>query len=173
MSAASARSPARKIRIPGAPGACNWDSNWSSKRFIMSTCRKGDASRLPFLAYALTTVRVFSVVILSAATRFFTYDEVRPVLAELRDIVPAPLVVADASVAPAAWNAWIAARDRDIRERLVLGDEDTIVNWLMFGTTFTTRPRVLDAAPADAADLLIGRAGDLVGALAAPGRDEQ
>jgi hypothetical protein len=43
----------------------------------------------------------------------------------------------------------------------------------MFGTTFTTRPRVLDAAPADAADLLIGRAGNLVGALAAPGRDER
>jgi hypothetical protein len=94
----------------------------------MSTCRKGEASRFPLFAYALTTVGVFSVVILSAATRFFTYDEVRPVLADLRDIVPAPLVVADASVAAAAWNAWIATRDRDFRERLVRGDEDTFVN---------------------------------------------
>jgi hypothetical protein len=81
--------------------------------------------------------------------------------------------VSDPSAAAAAWNTWIVAHDHDIRERLVRGDEDTIVNWLMFGTTFTTRPRVLDAAPSDAAALLIGRAGDLVAALAAPGRDER
>jgi hypothetical protein len=37
---------------------------------------------------------------------------------------------------------WVERQDRAIRSRLQRGDEETIVNWLLFGTTFTKLPRV-------------------------------
>jgi hypothetical protein len=83
-----------------------------------------------------------------------------------------------------AWPDWIARHDREIRARLEQGDEDTIVNWLLFGTSFTSKPRaVLGAVEAGAADrelilrrtieLISARLDDLVQALATPGTDER
>jgi len=43
------------------------------------------------------------------------------------------------------WPAWVKSRDAEIRERLMGGDEDTIVNFLLFGTTFTHEPRLTSA----------------------------
>ena len=37
---------------------------------------------------------------------------------------------------------WVERQDRAIRSRLQRGDEETIVNWLLFGTTFTKLSRV-------------------------------
>jgi CheR methyltransferase, SAM binding domain len=84
-----------------------------------------------------------------------------------------------------AWPDWIARHDRDVRARLERGDEDTIVNWMLFGTSFTSRPRaVLGAVASDATtdqelvlrrtiELISGRIDDLLKALAAPGTDER
>jgi len=85
----------------------------------------------------------------------------------------------------AAWPLWIERRDREIRARLDQGDEDTIVNWLLFGTTFTSRPRaVLGAVESGTADdrdlvlrrtmeLIAARLDDLLTALRMPGNDER
>jgi hypothetical protein len=85
----------------------------------------------------------------------------------------------------AAWPRWIERRDREIRARLEQGDEDTIVNWMLFGTTFTSRPRaVLGAVESGAAgdpelvlrrtmELISARLDDLLAALATPGNDER
>ncbi len=85
----------------------------------------------------------------------------------------------------AAWPRWIERRDQEIRARLEQGDEDTIVNWMLFGTTFTSRPRaVLGAVESGAAgdqelvlrrtiELISARLDDLLTALAAPGNDER
>jgi hypothetical protein len=84
-----------------------------------------------------------------------------------------------------AWPRWIERRDREIRARLEQGDEDTIVNWTLFGTTFTSKPRaVLGAVESGTADdrelvlrrtieLISARVDDLLDALAAPGSDER
>ena len=84
-----------------------------------------------------------------------------------------------------AWPRWIEQRDREIRARLDQGDEDTIVNWTLFGTTFTSRPRaVLGAVESGAAgdrdavlrrtiELIAARVDDLLTALATPGNDER
>ena len=84
-----------------------------------------------------------------------------------------------------AWPGWIERHDRDIRARLDQGDEDTIVNWMLFGTSFTSRPRAtLGAVEAGAAgdrevvlrrtiELISARVEDLLTALAAPGTDER
>ena len=84
-----------------------------------------------------------------------------------------------------AWPAWIEGHDRDVRARLEQGDEDTIVNWMLFGTSFTSRPRaVLGAVESGAAgdqelvlrrtiELISARLDDLLQALATPGNDER
>ena len=84
-----------------------------------------------------------------------------------------------------AWPGWLERHDRTVRARLEQGDEDTIVNWMLFGTSFTSRPRaVLGAVESGAVgdrelvlrrtiELISGRLDDLLTALAAPGNDER
>ena len=80
---------------------------------------------------------------------------------------------------------WIERHDQQVRARLEQGDEDTIVNWMLFGTSFTSRPRaVLGAVESGTAadrelvlrrtiELISARLDDLLTALAAPGTDER
>ena len=128
---------------------------------------------------SLALAAVLSAV-LHAQTRFTSYAEVRAILTTLADILPPELKQGEASRAERAWTEWAERRDRAIRSRLQRGDEETIVNWLLFGTTFTKLPRVtLDApgaAPADEAQrtkLIASRAADLAAALATPEQDER
>ena len=131
-------------------------------------------------------VGLFSVLafLLSAAistqARFTSFAEVRDTLAALADILPPDLKSADSSHIDRAWTEWVERQDRTIRSRLQRGDEETIVNWLLFGTTFTKLPRVLLDRPggpavdeAQRTKLIGARAADLVAALAAPGQDER
>jgi len=115
-----------------------------------------------------------------AQARYASFAEVRGVVGQLADILPPELRVPNASEAAIAWNGWTERQDRSIRARLQRGDEETIVNWLLFGTTFTELPRVpLDTSgpvPVDDAQrstLIASRAADLSAALAAPGQDER
>jgi hypothetical protein len=99
--------------------------------------------------------------------------------------LPAGLAGLTPAQIDAAWPRWIEQRDREIRARLDQGDEDTIVNWTLFGTTFTSRPRaVLGAVESGAAgdrdavlrrtiELIAARVEDLLTALATPGNDER
>ena len=117
--------------------------------------------------------------------RFVRFGEARPILTELASRLPPQLSPLTPAQLEAGWPGWIAAHDRDVRERLDRGDEDTIVNWMLFGTSFTSRPRaVLGAVESGAArdqelvlrrtiELIQGRLDDLVRALAAPGTDER
>ena len=120
-----------------------------------------------------------------APARFVRYSEARPILTELAGKLPAELGGLTAAQLESAWPAWIERHDRDVRARLDQGDEDTIVNWMLFGTSFTSRPRaVLGAVESGAAgdrevvlrrtiELISARVEDLLTALAAPGTDER
>jgi hypothetical protein len=141
--------------------------------------RKGGATRSPLfvfrsLLFLLSTAAVGAV---DGQNAFTSYADVHSVLEPLADILPSELKTAAPSQIEAAWSAWAVSHDRDIRGRLGRGDEDTIVNWLLFGTSFTSRPRIfLDASGSDAAQLaqlVAARAQDLVAALQAPGSDER
>ena len=84
-----------------------------------------------------------------------------------------------------AWPGWIERHDQQVRARLEQGDEDTLVNWMLFGTSFTSRPRaVLGAVESGAAadpqlvlqrtiELIEARLDDLLTALTTPGNDER
>ncbi len=117
--------------------------------------------------------------------RFVRFSEARPILTELAGRLPTDLTTLTPAQMETAWPGWIERRDREIRARLDQGDEDTIVNWLLFGTTFTSRPRaVLGAVESGTTDdrdlvlrrtmeLIAARLDDLLTALAAPGNDER
>ncbi len=62
------------------------------------------------------------------------------------------------------WDAWVANLDREVRARLRRGDEDSAVNFLLYGMSFTRGPRGGDPAT---------RIPDLAAALASPRRDER
>lgn len=122
---------------------------------------------------------------------YITFEEARPIIEALGEVLPAELRAADSRNLPSIWAGWVARRDAEIRARLVQGDEDSLVNFLLFGTSFTRRPRITlnDLARTGAVHLLSAgdnspeaiaflkavqsRADDLIHALAAPGKNER
>jgi SAM-dependent methyltransferase len=105
------------------------------------------------------------------------YDEARPVIDAFRQQLPAELRGAQTADLEAAWRDWALRHDAAIRARLQRGDEDSIVNLWLYGTTFTARPRVTeqDTGGLDRErleDLLLDRLDDLVDAIVSPGANE-
>jgi hypothetical protein len=72
--------------------------------------------------------------------------------------------------ARSAWPQWLRRRDREIRERLDRGNEDSLVNFWLYGTSFTKQPRAVDAEVArdarsgNPADVVAARLEDLLAA---------
>ena len=136
---------------------------------------------------------LFSVLIVSAAasvaagsgssragaTRTITLAEARPVLAALGDSVPSGLRDLRGPDADARWSDWLKERDVDIRRRIATGDEDSVVNLMLYGTSFTRWPRATPAAVAASGlaarleDVMDGRVADLAAAVESPGTDER
>ena len=120
-----------------------------------------------------------------APARFVRIEEARSILTELTGKLPTELNALTSAQMEKVWPDWIARHDREIRARLAQGDEDTIVNWMLFGTSFTSRPRaVLGAVETGATgdrelvlrrtiELISARLDDLLQALATPGTDER
>jgi len=78
------------------------------------------------------------------------YADAKPVFDALRsDLLP--VVFRDKSPAQreSMWPAWVAQRDADIRARVAAGDEDSVINLLLYGTSFTRRPRPTERQIAD------------------------
>lgn len=72
-----------------------------------------------------------------------SYSEARPALEGLRkDLLPADLRAKTPGEIETLWPAWVSRRDREIRDRLARGDEDSVLNLLLFGSSFTKLPRV-------------------------------
>src|SRR5215510_7962661 len=114
--------------------------------------------------------------------RFLTYEEARPLLQSFDEVLPAELKGKSAEAQAALWPAWVKAQDSAVRARLRRGDEDTLVNFLLFGASFTKQPRVTaqdlaarrQAQTQEAFDKLINaRIDDLIRALASPGSNER
>jgi len=109
------------------------------------------------------------------------FADAQQVLQVLRDeLVPETLRVLTPPEREARWAGWVTARDAAIRRRVAQGDEDSLVNLVFFGTTFTRRPRpseselnALLTRPADGLAALRPRLDDFMAAVAAPGSDER
>jgi hypothetical protein len=111
---------------------------------------------------------------LLAADRAFTpYANVKPILDDQRRAVPAELSNAD----EATWLAWARRQDSSIRARLQQGDLDSMVNLLLYATSFTRQPRISmqgeGIAQASKSGVLRARVDDLVAGLRSPGDNER
>jgi len=140
---------------------------------------------------------VFSVLIAALAagslaaaatpqTVFLSLQEVRPALESFRSILPDQLKTSETSL-DAAWRGWARRANESIRARVAQGDEDSLVNLVLFGTSFTSRPRLTarqiesilastsnqDAAGARLDEITQGRIDDLVAAAARPRGNER
>jgi len=70
------------------------------------------------------------------------------------------------------WKSWAQHEDNVVRTRLEQGALDSMVNLLLFGTSFTTQPRVITMN--DFGDPVVqARVTDLVKALSNPGSNER
>lgn len=112
---------------------------------------------------------------------YIPYSDARPVFDALRaELIPADFRDKTAAQREAMWDAWVARRDADIRARVADGDEDSVINLLLYGTSFTKRPRPTERQiadlverPAAALVWLRPRIDDLVAGMAAPGGNER
>src|SRR4029077_2323022 len=64
-------------------------------------------------------------------------------------------------------------RDREIRARVARGEEDSVVNFLLFGVTFTKQPRIternMDDGLADSENIMQARIADMAAGIESPG----
>src|SRR5215472_16559543 len=76
------------------------------------------------------------------------------------------------------WDTWIRARDGEVRGRIDRGIEDSISNLILYGTSFTSLPRVesVERAASESGELTraaTARIQALALALPSPGKNER
>src|SRR5258706_4352925 len=110
------------------------------------------------------------------------YVEAKRVLETLREeLLPAEFRARAPADIEAIWPGWISRHDAAIGARLDRGDEDSIINLLLFGVTFTTRPRVSErdvpslgqSGQLFEGPLVQGRLADLVAGITSPDANER
>jgi SAM-dependent methyltransferase len=107
------------------------------------------------------------------------FADVAPLLETLRPNLPAELRDATSAGRDSAWQEWLRARDVRIRARVARGEEDSLVNLWLFGTSFTGHPPVrerdLGSAPGAAtlAQVAQARLDDLLDGLNSPGTNSR
>jgi SAM-dependent methyltransferase len=118
---------------------------------------------------------------------YLSYQQAQPILDSLAQILPDALKNPGPAGASSIWQKWVQDSDKNIRSRLVRGDEESLVNFMLFGTSFTRRPRVTlqvlarynpDSAGegsdgAGPPEMIRGRADDLIEGMRSPGNNER
>jgi hypothetical protein len=127
--------------------------------------------RISWISLILPLACGVAVGVLAADRSFTSYASVKAVLDQQSDLLPAELRNPNA----AKWSAWTLQQDKAIRARLQQGDLDSMVNLLLYGTSFTTQPRIKVEALTEAskAGILRARVDDLVAGLRNPGDNER
>jgi hypothetical protein len=97
---------------------------------------------------------------------FLSYDRVAPVLSSNSFSLPRALAGSGEDIRK-AWPSWLQAHDREIRSRIIRGEEDTLVNFILFGVSFTNRPRISPADPVFVSE----RIDDFLKAIEVPSTD--
>ena len=73
---------------------------------------------------------------------YIPFTDAKQVVSTLAQILPPELRGKDEGEIAALWPGWVTRRDAEIRARLAKGDEDSLVNFALFGTSFTKQPRL-------------------------------
>jgi hypothetical protein len=133
--------------------------------------RVNSEMRLSCMSLIAPLVCGVAVGVLAAERAFTSYAGAKAVLDQPGDVLPAEL----RSPNEAKWRAWSQQQDKSIRARLQQGDLDSMVNLLLYGTSFTKQPRIKVEAFTEAskAGILRARVNDLVAGLRSPGDNER
>ena len=118
-----------------------------------------------------------------------SYQTAQAIFEALDNDLPTELKHQSPAEREAAWPGWLTRHDQEMRARLMRGEEDTLINFLVFGTTFTAQPRLtasqfarlpLDSVPSQLssntspeAAIFLKRVEDLLRGLANPGKNER
>ncbi len=134
--------------------------------------------RLARILLIFPLVCAVAVCVLAADRAFISYANAKPVLDQLLDQRDQPGDLLPAELRnpnEAKWSAWSQRQDKAIRARLQQGDLDSMVNLLLYGTSFTKQPRIKVEAFTEAskAGILRARVDDLVAGLRSPGDNER
>ena len=78
----------------------------------------------------------------SPSVRPVTWAEARPIVERLEEGLPRSLAQIPPAQRPARWPAWLAGQHKALAARIAQGDVDSVVNLLLFGTSFTKQPRI-------------------------------
>ena len=119
-----------------------------------------------------------------------SYQQAQPILEALdNNLLPAELRNRSPAETAAIWPSWVTRHDQETRTRLLRGHEDTMVNFLVLGTSFTHQRRLTasefarlavgldpsqsspDGSPESI--LFFKRVDDLLRGLANPGNNER
>jgi SAM-dependent methyltransferase len=147
------------------------------------------ASRLRFFG-CLVSAALSAVVAAQGGTPrvvFVPFEDARPALQLLAHLLPNELREKNAASLESFWPQWVRQSDAGIRARLAQGDEDSLVNLLLFGTSFTKEPRItarqIETILTSSSDPSVGgasldrltqsRLDDFTAAVAAPRRNER
>ena len=123
----------------------------------------------------IRTAAALSLLLLSSARaaepEFTPFESIQNLLDAFAGRLPGEL----ASSNQAKWNTWNRSNDREARSRLEDGDLDSMVNLLLYGTSFTSQPRIgiQELAEMTRRGVLKARVADLVQGFASPGNNER
>jgi len=73
---------------------------------------------------------------------FISLNSATPVLEGMTEGLPPELKNLKEKLDSKAWDEWVRKQDKEIRQRLDTGEEDTLTNLLRFGVTFTKEYRI-------------------------------
>lgn len=71
-----------------------------------------------------------------------TWRDARPIVERLEDTLPESLRSIPRDQRESRWPQWIDGQRRALAARIARGDLDSVVNLLLFGTSFTRQPRI-------------------------------
>src|SRR5579884_1418529 len=140
------------------------------------------------LLFVLTSVLLAAPPV--AKVVYISFTAAKPVIEAFKDSLPPDLKGKSEAAIAAEWPQWVRQQDQAVRARLEKGDEDSLVNLLLYGTSFTKEPRITDELFADAENeakikgqdspkmkalpvIFQTRVADLIAALRAPGNNER
>ena len=140
------------------------------------TRRRNRAAAITALVFLSTAVVAQSLRLapLAQGEARVTFEQAAPVLQALLSNLPSALRGRSAQEIARLWPSWVERHDRDVRARVERGDEDSLVNFWLYGTSFTSQPPAVPrASPLSAAalDMIIkDRLEDLLDRVTRPRR---
>jgi hypothetical protein len=78
-----------------------------------------------------------------------TWAEAQPIVNRLEEALPESLRAIPPADREKRWPAWIDGQRRALESRIAQGDVDSVVNLMLFGTSFTSEPRITARLLAD------------------------